>query len=157
QVPIFFCPSNRTSGVMDLTPIIQQWGASMPPYVGACDYVLCKGANACLAADPSGIPSQARGLFNESKFEFSVNPQPGGPSIPIPRQSVRFASITDGLSNTVAVGEAAGGNPYYVVGDINNLSQPAVEPFVNGPARMDQSWGAASVGDSSHPWYAGIL
>src|SRR5579883_1136867 len=157
QVPIFFCPSNRTSGALDLTPIIQQWGASMPPFVGACDYVLCKGANACLAADPSGIPAQARGLFNESLLDSSVDAQGGASTVPIPRQAVRFASITDGLSNTMAVGEAAGGNPFYVVADINNLSQPAVEPFVNGPAKMDQAWGAASVGDASHPWYAGLL
>jgi prepilin-type N-terminal cleavage/methylation domain-containing protein/prepilin-type processing-associated H-X9-DG protein len=157
QMPIFFCPSNRPNGVLDLTPVIQQWSMSMPPFVGACDYVLCKGANACLALDPSGIPSQARGLFNESRFDSLLELQGGWVSAPIPQPAVRFASITDGLSNTMAVGEAAGGNPFYVVADINNLSQPAVEPFINGPAKMDQAWGAASVGDSQHPWYAGIL
>jgi prepilin-type N-terminal cleavage/methylation domain-containing protein/prepilin-type processing-associated H-X9-DG protein len=157
QVPVFFCPSNRTSGTIDLTPFIEQWGAPMPPFVGACDYVLCKGANACLWTDTSGIPPEARGLFNEVQYGSVVYPRGGGPWVPIPQQSVRLTSITDGLSNTIAVGEAAGGNSLYVVADVNNLSQPAVEPFVNGPAKMDQAWGAASVGDYQHPWYAGIL
>src|SRR5579875_1085652 len=157
QVPIFYCPSNRTRGVLDLTPYVEQWGAPLPPYVGACDYVLCKGANACLWTDTSGIPPQAKGLFNEVQFGPIVSPRGGGSGIPIPQQTVRFTGITDGLSSTIAVGEAAGGNPYYVVADINNLSQPVVEPFINGPAQMEQAWAAASMGDYQHPWYASIL
>src|SRR5262249_24881243 len=35
--------------------------------------------------------------------------------------------------------------------------QPATEPFIKGRARGDQAWGAASLGDPSHPWYAGIF
>jgi prepilin-type N-terminal cleavage/methylation domain-containing protein/prepilin-type processing-associated H-X9-DG protein len=157
QVPIFYCPSNRTRGALDLTPFIQQWGAPMPPFVGSCDYVLCKGANACLSTDTSGIPPQAKGLFNESLFSSISAPSGGGTGVPIPQQSVRLASITDGLSSTIAVGEAAGGNPYYVIADLGNLSQPAVNPFTGSPATMEQAWGAASVGDYQHPWYAGIL
>ena len=156
QVKIFFCPSNRTSGVIDLTPYIQQWGAPMPPYVAACDYVLCKGANACLSTDVSGIPPQARGLFNEVQYG-SFHVFGGAAWTNIPRQSVRFTGITDGLSSTIAVGEAAGGNSLYLVADVNNLSQPVIEPFVNGPAKMDQAWSAASMGDYNHPWTAGIF
>lgn len=157
QIPIFYCPSNRTSGLLDMTPYIEQWGAPLPPFVGACDYVLCKGANACLMTDTSRIPLQAKGIFNEVQYGSVVYPTGGGPWVPIPQQTVRFANITDGLSSTIAVGEAAGGNAYYVVADINNLSQPAVEPFINGPAKMDQAWAAASMGDYSHPWYASIF
>jgi prepilin-type N-terminal cleavage/methylation domain-containing protein/prepilin-type processing-associated H-X9-DG protein len=157
QAPIFFCPSNRDSGTIDLTPYIAQWGAPMPPYVGASDYVLCKGANACLWTDTSGIPPQARGLFNEVQFGSTVNPAGQGPWVSVPQQSVRLTDITDGLSSTFALGEAAGGNAYYAIGNVNNMSQPATEPFINGPAKMDQAWGAASVGDPSHPWYASIF
>jgi prepilin-type N-terminal cleavage/methylation domain-containing protein/prepilin-type processing-associated H-X9-DG protein len=157
QIAIFYCPSNRGGGAIDLTPFIQQWGAPMPSSVGACDYVLCKGANACLDTDVSGIPPQARGLFNEERYGSIVLSQGGGSRLSIPKQPVRFASISDGLSNTIAIGEAAGGNSFYVAADLNNPSQPAVEPFLNGPAKMDQAWAAASVTDLQHPWYAGIF
>jgi prepilin-type N-terminal cleavage/methylation domain-containing protein/prepilin-type processing-associated H-X9-DG protein len=157
QAPIFFCPSNRTSGTIDLTPFIRQWGAPMPPFIGCIDYALCKGARAQIAVTPDDIPIQTRGLFNISQADWTVGNTGQLQWFPTPQFRVRFLSITDGLSSTIAMGEAAGGNPYYVVADINNLSQPAVEPFINGPAVMDQGWAAASLGDSQHPWYAGIF
>jgi prepilin-type processing-associated H-X9-DG protein len=156
EVKLFYCPSNRTSGSMDLSPIIQQWGTPMPPTVGATDYVLCKGANAGLYNDPGAIPTQARGLFNitqaDSNFvggqvHFGLTPQ----------FRVRLTDITDGLSSTFAIGEAAGGNSAYQVADLNNPSQATTEPFINGPAILEQAWGAASLGDPAHPWYAGIF
>ena len=64
QIPVFYCPSNRNRGMIDLTPYIEQWSCPMPPFVGACDYVLCKGANAGFGTDPSAIPTEVRGLFN---------------------------------------------------------------------------------------------
>ena len=153
QMPLFFCPANRSGGTMDLTPIILQWGGvSMPPFVGASDYVLCKGANAGMGFDPSKIPSKARGLFNISKAVSDA-----GQDVPAPRFRVRFTDIRDGLSSTFAIGEAAGGNPYYLVADLANPGQPVTEPFVNGPAVMEQAWAAASLGDPAHPWYASIL
>jgi prepilin-type N-terminal cleavage/methylation domain-containing protein/prepilin-type processing-associated H-X9-DG protein len=156
QAPIFFCPSNRTSGIIDLTPFIEQWSTAMPPYVGASDYVLCKGANAGLRSDPSRIPSQARGLFNIAQANYDL----AGVTVswrPTPQFRVRFTDITDGLSSTFAIGEAAGGNSYFAIADVNNPSQAATEPFINGPAPADQAWSAASLGDPSHPWYAGIF
>ncbi len=156
QVPLFYCPSNRTGGQIDLTPYIQQWNAPMPPVVGACYYVLCKGANAGLGPNPALIPAQARGLFNIAQADLSTaNGQTQW--LPTPRFRVRLTDISDGTSSTFAIGEAAGGNQYYVVADLNNPSQPAAEPFVNGPAVMDQAWSVASLGDLAHPWYAGIF
>jgi prepilin-type N-terminal cleavage/methylation domain-containing protein/prepilin-type processing-associated H-X9-DG protein len=156
QVPIFFCPSNRTSGKIDLTPYIQQWGAAMPPFVGACDYVLCKGANACLWQDNTLVPGE-QGLFNMSQLAVFASPTGQVTWYAMPQTQIRLTAITDGTSSTFAVGEAAGGNSRYVVGDLNNPSQPVTEPFVNGPAVMDQGWAVASLGDRSHPWYAGIF
>ena len=128
----------------------------MPPFVGASDYVLCKGANAGLYAFPSRIPPQVRGLFNISQADYNL----AGSAVnwrPTPQFRVRFTDISDGLSSTFALGEAAGGNSYFVIADVNNPNQPATEPFVNGPAPADQAWAAASLGDPQHPWYAGIF
>jgi prepilin-type N-terminal cleavage/methylation domain-containing protein/prepilin-type processing-associated H-X9-DG protein len=156
EVKVFYCPSNRTHGAIDLTPLVQQWGSAMPPSVGACDYVLCKGANAGLAADPSKIPTQARGLFNVAQADSSVvNGQ--FRFGPMPAFRVRFTDITDGLSSTFAVGEGAGGSTSYLIADVNNPSQPAIDPFLVGPPVMDQAWAVASLGDPSHPWYAGLF
>lgn len=155
QGPIFYCPGNRSSGVIDLAPVIKQWNCAMPPVVGASDYVLCKGANAGFGLNPAVIPVEARGLFNFTQAEF---PQVGAaPLGPVPLFCIRFTDIIDGLSSTFAIGEATGGNAHFAVADINNPAQPALPPFVNGPAPMDQAWGAASFGNLAHPWYAGIL
>ncbi len=157
QAAVFFCPSNRNGGTINLTPFIEQWNAPMPPFIGACDYVLCKGARAQIAVEPSDIPIQARGLFNISQANWSGGNNGQILWSPTPQFRVRFTDITDGLTSTIALGEAAGGNSHFLVADINNLGQPAVEPFINGPAIMDQGWSAASLGDTQHPWYAGIF
>ena len=153
EIKVFYCPANRTRGSIDLSPYVRQWGAAMPPAVGACDYVLCKGANAGLGGDPSKIPPEARGLFNVARADRSAS----GDFRPVPAFRVRFTDIGDGLSSTFAVGEAAGGNSYFQVADINDPSQPASEPFLDGPAVMDQAWAVASMGDAQHPWYGGIF
>jgi prepilin-type N-terminal cleavage/methylation domain-containing protein/prepilin-type processing-associated H-X9-DG protein len=154
QVALFYCPSNRSSGRIDLAPVEKQWNNPMPPFVGACDYVLCKGANAGFSFDPGQVPAQVRGLFNVTRVSLTS----GGVGAKwTPTFRIRFLSITDGLSSTFAIGEGAGGNPAYLVEDVNNPGQPVSEPFINGPAVMDQAWPAASIGDTSHPWYAGIF
>jgi prepilin-type N-terminal cleavage/methylation domain-containing protein/prepilin-type processing-associated H-X9-DG protein len=154
QSPVFFCPANRSRGVIDLAPVVQQWGgAAMPPFVGATDYALCKGANASLDGEPGKIPSAARGLFSIVKADLTV-PTSGAP---LPQFRLRLGDVSDGLSSTLAIGDAAGGTSYYLVADVNNPSQPVIAPFVGGPAIMDQAWAAASMGDPTHPWYAGIF
>jgi prepilin-type N-terminal cleavage/methylation domain-containing protein/prepilin-type processing-associated H-X9-DG protein len=157
QSAIFFCPSNRNRGQMDLTPMIEQWGTSMPPFVGATDYILCKGANAGFSGDPGLLPPTVRGLFNVSQADSSVDPAGDVVWLPTPQFRIRIVDVKDGTSNTIALGEGAGGNSRYLVEDLNNPGQPVTEPFVNGPALMDQAWGAASLGDPQHPWYAGLF
>jgi prepilin-type N-terminal cleavage/methylation domain-containing protein/prepilin-type processing-associated H-X9-DG protein len=142
-VKLFFCPSNRDSGNMDLGPIAAQWNTSLPPLAASCDYAFCKGANGALVRDANRTPAEVRGVFAVA---------PPGPSA-----GVRLSDITDGTSSTFALGEAAGGNPLYLVRDLNNPNQPVVYSVTGLPTPIDQAWGAAGAADSSHPFYGSVF
>lgn len=156
EIPIFYCPSNRRSGTIDLAAAIEQWRCPMPPTVGAIDYLLCKGANAALHGDPTKAPLQVRGLFNVT-FADRIDGDGAFLGTHMPRFRLRIKNVTDGLSSTMAVGEGAGGNPFYLVADLDNLVAAVIDPFRNGPAPIDQSWAASSFSDAHHPWYGGVF
>jgi prepilin-type N-terminal cleavage/methylation domain-containing protein/prepilin-type processing-associated H-X9-DG protein len=143
-VKLLFCPSNRDSGQIDLALIGGQWGTPLPPTVAACDYAFCKGANAALTSDPTRAPGPVRGVFGILPPDL-----PGG--------GVRLTDVADGTSTTFAVGEAAGGNPLYLVRDMSNPGQPAINVLTGGPIPIDQAWGAAGVEVPSHPWYGSVF
>ncbi len=144
-VKVFLCPSNRAEGYMDLTAISAQWSFTLPPKAASCDYAFSKGANAALNRDWTRIPLAARGVFN-------VRPPDEI------RSGVRIDDITDGASNTFALGDAAGNNPKFLVRDIyNNPSQAVTDPNTGTFARVEQSWGASGVGNPGHPWYGSVF
>jgi prepilin-type N-terminal cleavage/methylation domain-containing protein len=96
SVPVYYCPSRRAPGMVsvagdqndDLTP------GSLGPFVpGALgDYGACTGTDNCDGADCDG--RVYNGAFRSAYNQYG---QPLG--------RVTFASITDGLSNTLFIGE----------------------------------------------------
>jgi prepilin-type N-terminal cleavage/methylation domain-containing protein/prepilin-type processing-associated H-X9-DG protein len=143
-VGLFFCPSNRVRGSIDLGPIAAEWGSPLPPVAACCDYAFCKGANGALNTNWAKVPQEVRGVFG-------VRPQDE------PGSGLRIAEITDGTSSTFAMGEATGGNQSYLVRDLNNPSQPAIYVLTGQPIRIDQAWGAAGCGNTNHPWYGSVF
>jgi prepilin-type N-terminal cleavage/methylation domain-containing protein/prepilin-type processing-associated H-X9-DG protein len=144
EIRIFYCPSNRDGGRIDLTPIAAQWGITLPPFAASCDYAFCRGANGGLSLDWTKIPSQVRGVFNIRNASRS---NPG----------VRIDDIKDGTSSTFAMGEAAGNSPSYLARDLANPTVPSINPYTGQTTMLDQSWSAASVSDTNHPWYGSIF
>jgi prepilin-type processing-associated H-X9-DG protein/prepilin-type N-terminal cleavage/methylation domain-containing protein len=143
-VKVFLCPSNRSSGQIDLGPIATQWNVPLPPFAAVCDYTLCHGANGTLSSNWTRIPLSVRGVFNIRPPNLS-------------QSGVRLQDISDGSSNTLAIGDAAGGNPLYPVRDRANPTQPIVDVLTGQVALIDQSWACAGASDVSHPFYGSVF
>jgi prepilin-type N-terminal cleavage/methylation domain-containing protein/prepilin-type processing-associated H-X9-DG protein len=143
-VKVFFCPGNRSDGAIDLAPIALEWNTTLPPRAASCDYAMCKGANAALNRDWTRTPLEVRGVFG-------IRPPDANPP------GLRLLEITDGTSSTLAIGDAAGGNARYLARDPARPNQAAIDPLTGRPVAVDQSWGAAGVGDAGHPYYGSVF
>jgi prepilin-type processing-associated H-X9-DG protein len=55
------------------------------------------------------------------------------------------------------MGDAAAGTSFYQVRDLQNPTQPAIYPLTGRPINLEQSWSAAGVGITSHPWYGSVF
>jgi prepilin-type N-terminal cleavage/methylation domain-containing protein/prepilin-type processing-associated H-X9-DG protein len=144
EIPLFYCPSNRSGGSVDLKESGDRWGARLPPTAAACDYALCKGANASLQRTWTRTPVEVRGVFGVR----------GARDVPL---GVRLLDIKDGTSGTFALGEAAGGNPVYLVRNLQNPSQPVIVPLTGQTIAIEQAWGAAAMEYVQHPWYGSVF
>src|SRR5215207_8100889 len=64
EIKMFFCPSNRAGGLINLQPFKALWGCALPPVAGACDYAFCRGATGSLHPDSERTPRPVRGVFD---------------------------------------------------------------------------------------------
>jgi prepilin-type processing-associated H-X9-DG protein len=143
EVPVFFCPTNRAHGQLALAPFVTQWGVPLPPLAACCDYAFCRGANGAVHRDWQRIPHQVQGVFNIVR--------------PAEKGGVRLGHVRDGLSNTLAMGDAAGGTAVYLARDLANPSRSVVDPLTGQAVPLEQSWSAASMSDSGHPWFGSVM
>jgi prepilin-type processing-associated H-X9-DG protein len=119
EVKIFYCPSNRSSGLIDTQFIVPIAGRPLPN-LAACDYLLCKGANAAACEFPQ-IPPAGRGAFD-------VN------------VGTTLADITDGTSQTIAAGDGSGGNRRFGIRRFYHDTTPGTGLFPGQKPWIDQSW-----------------
>jgi prepilin-type N-terminal cleavage/methylation domain-containing protein/prepilin-type processing-associated H-X9-DG protein len=127
-IKLFYCPSNRSTGNIDLQFLVPIAGRPLPN-PASIDYLLCKGANAALCSITQ-VPLEARGVFD-------VNTR------------TRIADIRDGLSQTFAIGEGVGNNPRYLIRRYYPDSSPYLDPLTNAPRPVDQSWSAGSLSNNT--------
>ncbi len=127
EIATFFCPSNRSEGVVTL-------GTNRLFVGGATDYGFCHGAIAAMCSDPQSISNidKLMGAFG-------------------PNSKVRIKDFKDGTTQTVLMGEIAGGEQFVVTTDFDTV-RPLDTTALDGrqgvtpgprPWGADQAWGAA--------------
>jgi prepilin-type N-terminal cleavage/methylation domain-containing protein/prepilin-type processing-associated H-X9-DG protein len=144
EIKVFYCPSNRASGKIDLAPYAIEWETPLPPFAASSDYAFCRGANGAVHRDWTRIPGEVRGVFNIR--------MPGET-----RSGIRLQDIRDGTSATFAIGDATGGNTRYLVRDPGPRDIPVVHYSTGQTLAVEQSWSAAGVGVRTHPYYGSVF
>jgi prepilin-type N-terminal cleavage/methylation domain-containing protein len=125
ELSVFYCPSNRSEGMVFFQGEL---------LVAATDYGFCHGAVAALCSDPSSVSNVER-----LRGAFGVNTR------------TRLKDFKDGASQTVLMGEIAGGEQFVVTRDFETDRPPsftALDGRDGGtpgprPWGADQGWGVA--------------
>jgi prepilin-type processing-associated H-X9-DG protein len=122
-VPVFNCPSNSKENPFSV-PQLAAWGMPIGTTYGAIDYVYCKGPNDAWCLPWSAIPMHERGMFYTN-------------------WSCRMGEISDGSSNTFALGEGAGG-PRWPLCHGAGCTTPYAGP--SGPIPATNPWIIGAIG-----------
>ena len=165
-IPLFYCPSNRTSGTMALSNPLFAWGwppGETAPTVASTDYILCKGANAAIHQSADLIPPACRGVFNVyadmSNPDFfapyrAVHRPPGG------AHDRHHGRHVQHLRDR----RRRGASPRYVLRQMTTTAAgystpnaPAIDPYTGGTIQPDQAWAAGSIAGENNPWSASIF
>ena len=120
-IPILVCPSNAKENPF-VIPGFSLFGIPAGDTFGATDYVFCKGATDawCLPE----LPAHQRGAFYANR-------------------PLSFAAFTDGTSNSIAMGEAAGGTRWALC-----RGAGCTQPFngINGKTYANNAWISGGLG-----------
>jgi prepilin-type N-terminal cleavage/methylation domain-containing protein/prepilin-type processing-associated H-X9-DG protein len=127
-IPMLICPScaGLDNPMHDelMGFLAQTIGSPLGSCYGRTDYALSKGASDCFCSDPNNIPASERGMFD---YNMTIRP----------------ANITDGLSQTFAMGEAAGGARWLLCQNPGCSAPDLPDPiprFASGPYTARQYW-----------------
>lgn len=140
NLPVFRCPTTPIDDlcVTNLSPggkLLPNVGLSMT--MGRSDYIAMNQQDGPFdPPETSGGANNHDAMFHPVSFGFAdgKGPDNGGPlyagAVSGSRPPVSFAWISDGLSQTLAVGEVAASNILYRLGQKVNASQTPPVPFV---------------------------
>jgi prepilin-type N-terminal cleavage/methylation domain-containing protein/prepilin-type processing-associated H-X9-DG protein len=148
QTPVktYLCPSNTVNSNLDLSAssfmnTLYAYGFPAGYNVGHSDYALCRGANGSLVTNWTLVPKSVRGVFNIQVVGY-------------PQVVIKLTDITDGTSNTIAIGDSVSGSNQFVAravpGNTAILSPGGQQiPLV-------QSW-CAGVLNTTKQWYGSAI
>jgi len=125
SIPLFLCPSNQKDALLTSKVVLALYPSTSPPNVGGTfallDYVYCKGATDAFCDHPETAQADERGIFDY----LLIN---------------GFQHITDGASNTIAMGEGAGGERWKLCAGAGCTGPELPFEDTGAPATAVQGW-----------------